>query len=249
MDTKYLVPNFERVEHTTIVSVPDNFDLDWAQTTNKTLTSETVTITIPAGFEVVTGVSMAAIALDGEDQFLEISPLENDTDSCLTNIENCAESGITFILRFKLAAYKEGAVIYSNGGEHVDGYGVALMCSGNKYQIIVQTMDKAWYVTVDTVAVGMWTELVWSWQLEYGLTVYKDGVFVTRNFEPVMREVVITTFLPIRTVIGCPSVEDVSTEFKFSQVLVEKVKVFFTTAEALINCRIINLGANIKQNS
>ena len=186
-----LTPLFEFVEPSTevIASTIVRHRISWSLLINQQIITQTFRVTVSRQVTVVQGATTQAVVLTGSQQFIEI---ESTGMNCMSNTEDCAQSGMTLSFNIMFKELREHTYIFSSGGELDDSYGCTLLYAYGKFHAIVTTRTRKWIAVFSRVQINSWSRFDISWSLRGGLAVYIDNVFITRTVRYFTRTTVIT---------------------------------------------------------
>ncbi|CAG5116409.1 unnamed protein product, partial [Candidula unifasciata] len=127
-----------------------------------------------------------AVQLNGIDQFVNLSSIERS--SCLWDPGTC-RFGLTVLFGLKVLNLKEGMYIFTSGGDEKDNYGVAMFYRYGKFFLTVSTHMQEWTVFTDKIVVNVSVSVQFSWSIQFGLSLYLDGIKVATSTRFIYRNV------------------------------------------------------------
>ncbi|XP_035829885.1 uncharacterized protein LOC106014199 isoform X2 [Aplysia californica] len=107
------------------------------------------------------------IELNGVDQFVQFP----DGTGCLWDIEQC-DLGLTISFKLKIVNIVEGMVIFGNGAESPDSYGLAMWLKNGRLYLRVSTKTKEWTVVTTDFTINEFMDLKFSWSVQTGLRLF-----------------------------------------------------------------------------
>ena len=78
-------------------------------------------------------------------------------------------------------------IIFSNGGERKENYGVAMYYRYNRFYLTISTENKEWTVFTNKISINVAVRIEISWSVQYGLSLYLDGNKVAHTTHHIIR--------------------------------------------------------------
>ena len=195
------------------------------------VTTEHFVAEITGKYEKVEEKGITVLNLE-EDASVSIKPGKNS--SCLFNIIECAETGLTARFNFKIEKLVENTYFVSSGAESVERQGVVMLFRFNQFHVVFSTETNYWFVSFapTLVKTGEFTTFEWSFSKQEGLSVFVNNAMVGRMVEANERVVTATSIVSEEIVIGKASVSTV--EQHKSKVTTQEVLAFTVSREVLM---------------
>ena len=126
----------------------------------------------------------SGLSFTGGVQYLQFG---THAHSCLLNPMACQVNGFTFQFTFEYTKIEENTYLLTSGGETPDGPGMAIVYRFGQLQIVMSTLKLSWYTSVskNEIPKNTPTTMTISWNVNIGLEVFVNNVFVTANTLPV----------------------------------------------------------------
>ena len=94
--------------------------------------------------------------------------------TCLSDINTCASTGVTFQFDFKTLNLVEDCFILSNGGHSDTSSGLAVYYKYGRFNIRVSTATAVYHTTTTSISDNTWHNVGISWTEANGLGIYLD---------------------------------------------------------------------------
>lgn len=106
--------------------------------------------------------------------------------SCLLNPAQCSDNGLTFQFTFVYNKLEENTYLLTSGGELPDGVGIAIVYRFGQLQVVMSTLQYSWFTSIskNEIPKNTSTTIAISWQLNLGLEVFVNNIFVAGNAHP-----------------------------------------------------------------
>ena len=176
----------------------------------------------------VTEANMTALIIDSTNK----ATIEA-TDNCLSDVETCGPTGVTFRTSMKFTSLLENSCIMSTDGDAEDeeGYGIHMVYRYNKFQYRMATTTAVYYTESKAFEMDQWTSLSVSFQATKGLEIWVDDTIVARTTEAINRTASATS-RNNNIVIGCSDTSTSTTQTSTFQV--GSFNVYFASMDLLI---------------
>lgn len=79
--------------------------------------------------------------------------------------------------------------IFSSGGDEKDNYGVAMYYRYGRFLLTVSSPRQEWTVLTDKILVNVSVNVQYTWSIQFGLSLYLDGIKVASTARPLSRAV------------------------------------------------------------